>query len=125
MLSCQPKNLDEVAGFCHIIDSIANHSEEKSVSKQPDKSWEAQLEEGRQAFYENPLQSLRGKSDVFRQGFYRAQEGGYTHLVSFYTRAPATGAIVKTEFRTTADAVKRHRACLKRRGIKQVTVSKL
>lgn len=89
------------------------------------KSWEEQLEEGRQAFYEDPLQSLRGKSDVFRQGFYRAQEGGYTHLVSYYTRTPVTGVMVKTEFRTTADAVKMHRACLKRRGIKKVSVSKL
>lgn len=93
--------------------------------KKAEKSWEEQLEEGRQAFYENPLQSLRGKSDVFRQGFYRAQEGGYTHVVSYYQRAPVTGVLVKCEFRTTADAVKKHRACLKRRGIKNVTVKKI
>ena len=93
--------------------------------KKAEKSWEEQLEEGRQAFYENPTQSLRGKSDVFRQGFYRAQEGGYTHIVSYYELAPATGVLVKCEFRTTADAVKMHRACLKRRGIKNVTVEKI
>ena len=93
--------------------------------KKAEKSWEEQLEEGRQAFYENPTQSLRRKSDVFRQGFYRAQEGGYTHIVSYYERAPATGVLVKCEFRTTADAVKMHRACLKRRGIKNVTVEKI
>ena len=53
------------------------------------------------------------------------QEGGYTHLVSYYTRTPVTGVMVKTEFRTTADAVKLHRACLKRHGVKKVSVSKL
>lgn len=91
----------------------------------PTKSWDIQIEEGRQAFYDNPAQSLRGKNDVFRQGFYSVQEKGYTHLVSYTDKSKVSGAAVKAEFRTTADAVKHHRQSLRRRGIKNVTVSKL
>lgn len=97
----------------------------KKAVATPGKSWEIRLAEGRQAFYDNPSQSLRGKDDVFRQGFYAAQETGYTHLVSYTAKSPVTGLPVKVEFRTTADAVKHHRRSLKCRGIKSPSVSKL
>lgn len=89
------------------------------------KSWEAQLAEGRQAYLDDPTQSLRGKNDVFRQGFYAAQAPGYTYIISYPSVSNVSGAKVTVTFPTTDDAVKIHRAGLRRRGVKNVTITKI
>ena len=105
---------------------------ERSKTPVVKKTWAEQIEEGRLAYFVNPSQSLRGKNDVFRQGFYAAAQelqpstkGGYTHLISYPWKAPATGADVTVEFRTTACAVHLHVKAIVAKGVEKISVVKL
>jgi hypothetical protein len=93
------------------------------------KSWQAEFDEGVAAFKTDPGQSIRGKNDVFRQGFYSCSSAvmlkGYTHVFNYEVYLKSADKWVPATFRTTADAVRRHRCRLAKNGARNITARKI
>lgn len=92
------------------------------------KTWQQQVDEGRQAYSTNPHTSLRGKSDGFRQGFYAASfealqaKAGYTHKIKYDVYSKTLEMWVSNEFAVFADSIRRHRRDIAKQGGKNITV---
>lgn len=93
------------------------------------KTWQEQVDEGRQAFLANPHTSLRGKSDGFRQGFYAQSfealqsKAGYTHKIKYDVYSKTLEMWVSNEFAIFADSIRRYRRDVAKQGGKNIVVT--
>ena len=92
-------------------------------------SWQSNFDAGVAAYEADPGQSIKGRGDVFRQGFYsRAAEvlrKGYTHVFTYEVYNMTTDTWLKATFKTTADAVRRHRHRLAKNGARNISARKI
>lgn len=92
-------------------------------------TWQQEFHAGETAYRKDPGQSLRGKSDAFRQGFYSASSkvllAGYTHRITYEAYAKALDMWCPAAFSTTKDAVRKSVRNLKKNGMRNIVVTEL